>query len=233
LDSLKNEVIIMKTQRVSFRGYRILSRMVVIVLPCLIAANAHAATASGTFTMSLGVNSPVCTVSTNNATLTLPTVTSQNQTLGNYFSTNAITTAGQFNASWLTSTAFNQTATITCTTPSTPILSFYVSPAPGASIAGSLSGQAFLVDSASAKAAAGNLEISYEQVSINGTATPFAYVAAGIVSAYTTVFSTSAVANGIATVVWRPTLFNGSATTAMGTPNGGSYSSPGQIVVNY
>jgi hypothetical protein len=227
----------MKTQQFSFRLHRRCLWMIVAVVPCLFAINARAATASGTFTVSMPVNSPVCTVSTNNATVALPTAGSPNQTLGNYFSTNSITTASQYGGTWVTSAALNQTATISCTTASTPILNFVVQPATGAVVTAAGPAVVYLVDTATTplKAGAGNMYLLYEQVSINGTAAPFSYANTtnNAVAPYTTTFTTAAVANGTATVVWRPALYSASATTAMGTPAGGSFTSPGQIVINY
>jgi hypothetical protein len=111
-----------------------------------------------------------------------------------------------------------------------------VEPAAGAILNSSFAAEALLVDSASTpnKAAAGNLIMNYEQISVNGAAPPAAYEASGgAIQPYATTFTTSAVTNGTATVVWRPTFFDLSSTTALGTPSGGSYNSPGQIVVNY
>jgi hypothetical protein len=215
-------------------AFRALARAAVLAVPVLVAGGAHAASATGTFTVSMPVNSPSCTVATSNSTVSLPTVSSPSQTISNYLAINAITTAAQLSGD-VTSAALNQTATITCTTASTPILSFIVEPASGASVASSYTAVMYFVDAATTpnKAGAGNMNLKYEQVSVNGTAAAQSYAVSGNLTPYTTTFTTSAVANGTATVVWRPEFGNPTNTTAMGTPTGGSYNSPGQIVVNY
>jgi hypothetical protein len=216
---------------------RAVAQITLVSTPFLFAGGAHAASATGSFTVSMPVNSPTCTVATSNSTVALPTAGSANQTLGNYFSTNGLTTAAQEGGLWFTSATLNQTATITCSTASTPILSFTVEPAGGASLFAGYGAQMYMVDSATTpnKAGGGFLALGYEQVSVNGTAAPQPYetIGSGSISLYTTTFTTSAVPSGTATVVWRPALQNNSSTAAMGTPTGGSYNSPGQIVVNY
>jgi hypothetical protein len=214
-------------------GCSALAQAALIAGSLLGAGGVHAASTTGTFTVSMPVNSPTCTVANSNSTVSLPTVASPNQTLGNYFSTNAITTASTVNSGWYAAgSSLNQTATITCTTASTPILSFVVEQASGAT--GPNTAQTYLVDAATTpvKAGAGNFLMVYEQVSVNGTAAAFTYAGVSPIP-YATSFTTSAVANGTATVVWRPVFEDASSTTAMGTPTGGSFNSPGQIVVNY
>lgn len=211
------------------------SHSVLLLALCssLFAVNAHAATASATFNVVLGVNAPVCTVSTNNATVALPTAGSPNQTIANYLSANGITTASQLNASYSTSAALNQLATITCTTASTPISSFVVQPAAGSSFTVG-TGIANLLDTGTVKAGGGSIYVGYEQISVNGTAAAQSYTnTSGTPTPYTTTFTTAALANGTATVAWRPFVYNGGGTTAIGTPAGGSFSSPGQIIINY
>ena len=224
------------------RVARTLSQFALLAVPCLFAVNAQAATASGTFNTVMNVNSPVCTVATTNATITLPVASSPNQTMTAYLTANGITTAnvpnGIIAATGFTSSTLNQTATITCTTASTPILGFVVAPAAGASLVTTFGTDiAFLTDTGGAKAGGtGNngMWLMYDQVSVNGTAAPFAYVGSGSATPYATTFTTAAVANGAATVVWRPILYIQVApANPIGNPTGGSYSSPGQIVVNY
>jgi hypothetical protein len=218
-------------------AWRVLVQAALFAAPFLAGGGeAHAASTTGAFTVSMPVNSPTCTVANGNPTLSLPTGASQTQTLGAYLSANGITTAALESGGWVTAASLNQTATITCTTASVPILSFVVEPASGASLSNG-PGIVYLVDSAAtpSKAAAGYLSMAYEQVSVNGTAAPQSYLNGSqtVINPNSTTFTTSPVANGTATVVWRPALYNGLGTAAMGTPTGGSYNSPGQIVVNY
>ena len=214
-------------------------RAVGLLLPCLFAAHAQATTATANFTVSLPVNSPSCTVTNDNATVLLPTATSPNQTGAAYLSANGITTASIFGAG-VTSPTLNHSATITCTTASTPITSFVVAPATGASIAPPGGAAAFLVDTAATpNKAANSIQLWYEQVSVTnpaGTAVaaPWSYISgANAVTPYSTSFTTTAIANGTATVVWRPVLYVPFGVNVMGTPTGGAFISPGLITVNY
>ena len=220
-----------------------------LLAPCLVAVNAQAATTTGTFSVQMTVNSPVCTVGTTNATVTLPTGTSQSQTLGQYLTANSITTTGQFATSSVTGPSLNQTATITCVTASVPITSFVVQPAVGAKASYLAPTVAYLTDAATppniaganTSTGAGDLLVAYEQVTVNGTPAAWSYVdpTTFALKPYVGGFSTTNAANGTATVVWRPSFSIGSSstplssTTAMGAATGGSFSSPGTITVNY
>lgn len=205
-----------------------------LVLAALHGGAAHAVSTSTTVPVSLGVVSPTCSVANDNATIVLPTVTSVSQTHAQWMSLNAITTSSVFGGMF-TSSAFNQTATISCNLANVAILSFVVKPSASASLLNA--GLQYLVDATPTtplKAFAANFALGADQVSVNGNAAAAAYYGSNVVTPYTTVFATGALASGTstATVVWRPTFMPGSA-APVGTPTGGSFTGAMDIVVNY
>lgn len=208
----------------------------VIAAAQLCASSAHAASATATVPIILGVNAPTCTVANDNAAINLPAATSAAMTTAQYFSANAISTASVAGASRVTSAALNQNATISCNLANVTIQSFVVQPSASSSVvAGSLAMQ-YLVDATAStpvKAGAGNFSLGAEQVSVNGTAAAASY-GVGTVVPYATAFTTGALNAGTSTaaVVWRP-FFSAGNTSAIGSPVGGSFNGSYDIVVNY
>ncbi len=202
--------------------------------------SAHAATATANVEIDLPVNSPTCTVTNNNATVSLPNASSASVSLPTYMSINLPTPALQ-GAPWVTSTTLNQTATVSCSTAGTIVTSFVVQPGSGASLRPGATAQQFMTDTASNRLAGGDALLSFEQVSwqTDGsavTSAPFSYQdGAGNVSAFTSPsFITGPLNSGVslAYVVWRPVLAN-TGSSPIGTPVGGSFSGSAQIVANY
>lgn len=203
---------------------------------------------SPVITVSVPINAPTCTVAnTGGNSITLPQA-SMSQTIGTYQSlylpTLGLATSTRA-GNYYTSSALNQTATITCSAANTPITGIVVQPGPSATLYSPGYSIQFLVDATTPKpvtAAGGNFPFTTEQVSINGSAAPWSYHddATGQPRFYTTPFTTGQLSTGgtpvsTASVVWRPQFAVGAAFTGsvFGNPTGGSYNGSLQIVVNY
>lgn len=201
------------------------------VLGSLLAESAHAASATATVPIVMNVNSPVCTVYNDHSSVILPTASSPSMTLAQYYAANGITTASLFGAGRVTSSAFNQTASISCTI-DTLILSFVVKPSASATIAPMGAAVQYLVDAAATpqKAFGSAFNVTAEQVSVNGTAAPHHY-GYSTVTPYTTPFLIRTSWEEIGQVVWRPD-FAVTSSNAIGMPTGG-YQGSFDIVVNY
>lgn len=201
-------------------------------------------TINSTVTMSLPVNSPVCTIINSSNSIALPTA-SYGQGIVSYAALNFPLKAPSVPAgTQLTSTTLNQTATISCNQANTLITSFLVKPGPNASFNPTAQNSSqWLVDATMpTPVKLLGLPTLAEQVSVNNTITPFIYWDSnnnGNTLAYTTPFQTGALSTGAnpvstATVVWRPTFYVAAPITeTFGTPVGGSYNGSFQIVVNY
>lgn len=217
----------------SFRNqFRLRSKFGGIAAASLLAsfgAQVQAATATADFTVTLPVNAPVCTVTTTAADIKLTTGASGQQMTKAYlqsagFDLNNKTIGGMY-----ASPNFNQTATIKCSTPATPINSVWIKPT-GDKAVKEKDKSTWLVDSKGNKASGGNLYISFEQLKVNDKDAFQSYKD----GPYKTTFTTSNVADGTATVTWRPAVSADYAdSTPLGTPEAGSYGASGQIIVDY
>ena len=216
-----------------------------VAAAALIPAGAHAEQASADFSVSLPVNAPNCSVTTSAADIRLPDAGSPMKKTKAYLEAAGFSAASSLNSGYFYSTAFDQTATIRCTTPATPISSMVVQPASSASTRSA--GVAKLLDSAGNAASGGKLLMGFEQVSINEKPLPWSYFSqpssflieglfyGGSITPYkpSSALLTEAKAGGVVRVVWRPVLRTEDDAVALGEPKGHSFSSSGQIVVDY
>lgn len=192
-------------------------------------AQAQAATATADFTVTLPVNAPVCTVSTAAADIKLTTGASGQQTTKAYLLSAGFDMSNKTAGGMWASPNFNQTATIKCTTPATPINSVWIKPT-GDKAVKEKDKYTWLVDAKGNKASGGNLYMSFEQLKVNDKDAFQSYKD----GAYKTTFTTSNVADGTATVTWRPVVWADSPdSTPLGTPEAGSFGASGQIIVDY
>ncbi|RUP26069.1 MAG: hypothetical protein EKK45_17325 [Curvibacter sp.] len=209
----------------------------------LATAAAQAATAtSPVINVILPVNTPACTVANSSPTINLTAALSA-QTLGAYQAANWPTN-GQSSVpgSWTyyTSSALNQSATITCTTPNTAITSIIVKNGPNANTTSTTTNQQYLTDTATPTPnILQSIIATSEQVSVNGAATPWSYADSqnGNPRPYTTIFTTGALsgspATSTATVVWRPQFVVTNSNITFGAPSGSAYNGSYQIQINY
>ncbi|MDN6884683.1 hypothetical protein QMO14_13855 [Variovorax sp. CAN2819] len=190
---------------------------------------AQAASATADFTVTLPVNAPVCTVTTAAADIRLTTGASAQQMTKSYLQSAGFDLNNKTNGGMFASPNFNQTATIKCTTPATPISSVWIRPT-GDKALKEKDKYTWLLDTKGNKASGGNLYMSFEQLKVNDKDAFQSYKD----GPYKTTFTTSNVADGTATVTWRPVVWaDYPDTTPMGTPDGGSFGASGQIVVDY
>ncbi|MDQ0012192.1 hypothetical protein J2W23_000556 [Variovorax boronicumulans] len=202
-----------------------------VVSMALCPLGVHAAQSDASFAVKMSVNAPQCTVKTSSADIKLPTSTSPEQTAGAYLLAAGFDTVNKSPISlFFASKNFDQTATITCSTPATPIRSFLVHPtmAPSAT---RTPGAVFLVDSKGNKAANGTMYMTFEQLKVNGVDAPHSFNREVPYKAES--FLTENKNDGVATVVWRPVMWFEKEKEPLGTPEGGRYAVSGQIVVDY
>jgi len=193
-------------------------------------AQVQAATATADFTVTLPVNAPVCTVTTGAADIKLTTGASAQQMTKAYLQSAGFDLNNKTGGGLYASPNFNQTATIKCTTPATPINSVWIKPTGGDKALKEKDKYTWLVDSKGNKASGGNLYMGFEQLKVNDKDAFQSYKD----GPYKSTFTTSNVADGTATVTWRPVVWaDYPDTTPMGTPEGGSYGASGQIIVDY
>lgn len=213
----------------------------------LIPAGAHAGQSSvaADFSVTLPVNAPNCSVTIGVADIRLADAGSPTKQTKAYLEAAGFTNASSLNSGYFYSSGFDQTATIKCTTPATPISAIVVEPASSASTKSA--GIAKLLDSAGNAASGGRLLMGFEQVAINETplawsyfSQPSSFLVEGLFygSAITpykpaNALLTQARPGGVVRVVWRPVLRSEDDTVALGEPKGRSFSSSGQIVVEY
>ncbi|MDN6884686.1 hypothetical protein QMO14_13870 [Variovorax sp. CAN2819] len=214
-------------------------------MAALVPAGAHAGQASADFSVSLPVNAPNCSVTTSVADIRLPDAGSPMKKARAYLEAAGFSAASSLNSGYFHSAGFDQTATIKCTTPATPISSVVVQPASSASTRSA--GVAKLLDSAGNAASGGKLLMGFEQVSINDQPLPWSYFRqpstflieglfyGGAINPYkpANALLTEAKPGGVVRVVWRPVLKTEDDAVALGEPKGHSFSSSGQIVVDY
>lgn len=195
---------------------------------------AQAASATATVPVAMVVNSPLCTVANSNASIELPPATSALMTMPQYFTANGITTTSLYGYPMFTAASLNQTATISCSLANVMIQSFGIKPSASATLPANHPGIQYLVDSAAAKAGAGDFLVGAEQVSVNTVAAPLNYGYTSL-TPNTTPFATGAVTSGASTaqVVWRPYLGSANSAAPIGSPVGGQFTGSFDIVVNY
>lgn len=211
------------------------------------AAQAAQAT-SPAVTINLPINAPTCTVANTSGNSITLTSAPLSQTLGSYQAANwptaGLATSTQ-SGNYFTSSTLNQTATISCSTANAQISSVVVQPGSNATLLGAGSAVQYLVDTTTPtplKAGGGALAVAAEQVSINGTATPWNYtdIPTGQPKSYSTPFFTGSLSTGgtpvsTATVVWRPqfTLLANNTSALLGNPTGGTFSGSFLVLINY
>ena len=207
------------------------------------AGQVQAATVTADVDVALPVNAPTCTLTNSGTSIQLPSATSPSQTIGSYmtpFAESSITNP----ALGKSMVSLHQVATISCTTTApVPLTRFVVKPGPGAVLFignGTQDALQYLVDQSSPPViagAAGNFQIWFEQLEVNGTATPFSYrTAVGVVNPYLTTFNTSGGATNQATVAWRPVLYrdSGKDSVIIGAPTTGTaFTASAVISVDY
>ncbi|MDQ0012190.1 hypothetical protein J2W23_000554 [Variovorax boronicumulans] len=190
---------------------------------------AHATQATADFTVTLPVNAPKCTVSTSSPAIELPKAGSAVQTTKGYMAFAGFTEKSPTDNNYFGSSQVQQLATITCDTAATPINSILIKPT-GSAIKST--GFTYLTDAKGNKAADGKLYMGFEQLQVNNKDTYFFY---NDEKPYKpdNAFLTENVANGTATVSWRPVLRRDDDNAVMRAPEGGVYSATGTIIVNY
>lgn len=210
------------------------------VLPAAV----HGGQASADFAVSLPVYAPNCSVTTSAGDIRLADAGSPTKATRAYLDAAGFTGASPLNSGYFYSANLDQTATITCTTPATPISSILVQPAASASTKSP--GVAKLLDAAGNAASDGKLLVGFEQVSVNGRPVSWSYFNppswflgglfyGGAVNPYKPeeALLTEDKARGAVRVVWRPVLKSEDDASALGEPTGHSFSSSGLIVVDY
>jgi len=195
----------------------------------LLSAGAHATQATTDFSVKLSVSSPKCTVTTSAADIQLVKGTSPQQGLKAYLQTAGFDLANKSSDYFPAPGKYDQVATISCTTPATPINSILVKP-----IATEVKskGRAYFVDSKGNKAAKGDLTVVFEQLEVNGKGALHSYIDEKPYKP-SDAFLTQDKVDGVATVSWRPLIWWDNDGTPLGTPENGKYSVSGQIVVDY
>ena len=205
------------------------------------AGQVQAATVTADVDVALPVNAPTCTLTNSGTSIQLPSATSPSQTIGSYMTPFAESSI-DFPTLAKSMVSLHQVATITCTTTApVPLTRFVVKPGPGATIVGGTqTAQQRLVDQTTppvAAGVAGDFPTWFEQLEVNGTATPFSYRnASGLVNPYLTTFNTSGGATNLATVTWRPVLYRGSGqdSKVIGAPTTGTaFTASAVISVDY
>lgn len=188
--------------------------------------------------ISLKASTPVCSIANTSNQITLPAAQGPTLTQQQYLTANAINTAAQLGAGWVTSATLNQTAVVSCDTAAVPMVSLAVMNS-GSASPGLGPGLQYLVDATVGtpqKMSGGNLQLGAEQVSVNGASAPFSYFdATGASKPYTGAWATGALVSGASTasVVWRPVFSTTGPATALGQPTGGVFKGSFQLVLNY